>query len=123
MMAKKNLPDDVVKGLKGFEDVFDDYLKDEEKKSFDRWEKEKEKKGDQYELANFLEIEEERIASVEKFLTKKVSQQVNFSQVEKLIHMQAERKNLLYLKLLPELMGANSKFKANLSSLFNSHFT
>lgn len=122
-MAKKNLPDDVVKSLKGFEEVFDDYLKDEEKKSMDKWEKDKEKKGDQYELANFLELEEKRITSVEKFLTKKVAQQKQFSQAEKLLNLQKERKQLVLLKILPELLDSQSKFKQNLSQIYNSHFT
>ena len=122
-MTKKNLPDEVVKGLKGFEEVFDDYLKDEEKRSMERWEKEKEKKGDQYELANFLEMEEKRIQHVETFLTKKVAQQKKFSQAEKLLRNQNERRQQILLKILPELLESNSKFKQNLSQLFNAHFT
>lgn len=122
-MTKKNLPDEVVKGLKGFEEVFDDYLKDEEKRSMERWEKEKEKKGDQYELANFLEMEEKRVLHVETFLTKKVAQQKKFSQAEKLLRNQKERRQQILLKILPELLETNSKFKQNLSQLFNAHFT
>lgn len=121
-MAKKNLPEEVVKGLKGFEEVFDDYLKDEERRSMERWEKEKEKKGDQYELANFLELEEHRILHVETFLTKKVAQQKQFSQSEKLLKTQNERRQQLLLKLIPEFLEPNAKFKQNLSQIYNAHF-
>lgn len=121
-MAKKNLPDEVVKGLKGFEEVFDDYLKDEERRSMERWEKEKEKKGDQYELANFLELEEERICHIETFLTKKVAQQKQFSQSDKLINMQKERRRQLLLKIIPELFDQQAKFRENLARLHAVHF-
>ncbi len=122
-MNKKKLSDDVVKELKGFEDVFDDYLKDEEKKSYDRWEKEREKKGDQYELTNFLELEEKRINVAETFLTKKVSQQQKFSQAEKILQIQEERKLHLLAKILPEVMEDGSNLKTNLSQIYNTHFT
>lgn len=122
-MAKKNLPDEVIKGLKGFEDVFDDYLKDEERRSMERWEKEKEKKGDQYELANFLELEEKRILHIETFLTKKVAQQKQFSQSEKLLRAQKERRHQLLLKIIPELLENSAKFKINLAKLHDSHFS
>ncbi len=122
-MNKKNLPEELVKGLKGFEDVFDDYLKNEEKRKIERWEQEREKKGDQYELANFLEIEEKRIEAVETFLTKKVSQQLNFSQADKIANIQLERKKQLLLKIIPEIMSDESNLKKNLSAMYNAHFT
>ncbi len=126
-MSKKlgnlNLPKEVLGNLKGFEDVFEDYVESEEYKDTDRRERENSKVGEQYELQVFLEQENERLTSLEVFLTKKISLKTNFSQTDKLIKQQVDRKVLLKGKLQEELKKSDSAFQKNLAQFFNSHFS
>lgn len=126
-MSKKvgniNLTKEVVDGLKGFEDVFEDYVESEEFKDRERRHNESQKVGEQYELQHFLEQENARLTGLENFLTKKVPLKLNFSQTEKLLKIQNDRKLLLKEKLFTELKRLDSPFQKNLAAFFNSHFS
>ena len=126
-MSKKigntKIPKEIISGLKGFEDVFEDYVESEEYKELARKEQESFKIGEQYELQNFLEQENARLTCLEVFLTKKVSLKTNFSQTDKLISMQEERNRILKEKLLLDIKKLNSALQKNLSLFFNSHFS
>jgi hypothetical protein len=113
---------ELLEGLKGFEDVFEDYVKSEEYKDIERKERERTKVGEQYELQHFLEQENDRLSGLETFLTKKVTLKMNFSQTDKLIRHQRDRKKLLLDKLGPELIKFDSQLQKNLAQLLNSHF-
>lgn len=113
---------ELLEGLKGFEDVFEDYVKSEEYKDVERKERERTKVGEQYELQHFLEQENDRLSGLEIFLTKKVTLKMNFSQTDKLIRHQKDRKKLLLDKLGPELIKFDSQLQKNLAQLLNSHF-
>ena len=125
-MSKKigntNVTKEVFEGLKGFEDVFEDYVKSEEYKEHERKERDLSKIGEQYELQHFLEQENSRLSSLEIFLTKKIPLIMNFSQTEKLIIIQMERKKILKEKLVVELIKLDPPFQKNLAQLMNSHF-
>ncbi|MDO9182683.1 MAG: hypothetical protein Q7U04_09755 [Bacteriovorax sp.] len=125
-MSKKlgntNLPKEVLQGLKGFEDVFEDYVESEEYKELERRKYENAKVGEQYELQHFLEQENARLSCLESFLTKKIALNTNFSQTAKLTALQIERKRVLREKLLNEFKKLDSSLQKNLAQLFNSHF-
>lgn len=125
-MSKKigttNVSKDVFDGLKGFEDVFEDYVKSEDYKEIERKERENSKVGEQYELQHFLEQENDRLSALEIFLTKKIPLKMNFSQTEKLILIQIERKAVLKEKISDELSKLDSAFQKNLAHMMNSHF-
>lgn len=125
-MSKKigntSVSKEVFDSLKGFEDVFADYVKSEEYKEHERKEREKQKVGDQYELQHFLEEENARLSALETFLTKKIGLKMNFSQTEKLILLQMERKKVLKDKLAGEFVRLDSTLQKNLAHLMNSHF-
>ncbi len=125
-MSKKignpNLPKEVVAGLKGFESVFEDYVNSEEYKDHERRERDHTKVGEQYELQHFLEQENDRLSALEIFLTKKVPLKMNFSQTEKLILLQMERKKILKEKMNGDLAKLDSPLQKNLAQLMNSHF-
>ena len=91
-MSKKigttNVSKEVFDGLKGFEDVFEDYVKSEDYKEIERKDRDNNKVGEQYELQYFLEQENDRLSALESFLTKKIPLRLNFSQTEKLILIQ-----------------------------------
>ena len=118
----KGITLETVKNLKGFEDVFEDYVISEDYKELERINREKSKAGEQYELQYFLEQENARLTAIEVFLTKKISIRTNFSQTEKLLKIQNDRKNLLKEKLLTEVKILNSTFQKNIAQFFNSHF-
>lgn len=126
-MSKKigniNLSKDALDGLKGFEDVFEDYVESEEYKENERKERENNKVGEQYELQHFLEQENLRLTGLEVFLTKKISLKTNFSQTEKLMQVQVERKKVLKDKLSAEFKKLDSALQKNLATIFNSHFS
>ncbi|MDD4976051.1 MAG: hypothetical protein PHY93_16975 [Bacteriovorax sp.] len=125
-MSKKlniiNLPKEMLQDLKGFEDVFEDYVESEEYKELERKEYDNSKVGEQYELQHFLEQENARLTCLEIFLTKKVPLKTNFSQTEKLILQQIERKHVLKEKLFNEFKKLDSPLQKNLAQFFNSHF-
>lgn len=125
-MSKKigstSVSKEVFEGLKGFEDVFEDYVKSEDYKDSERKERENSKVGEQYELQHFLEQENARLSALEVFLTKKIPLKMNFSQTEKLILLQMERKAVLKEKLSDELIKLDSVFQKNLAQMMNSHF-
>lgn len=126
-MSKKigniNLSKDALDGLKGFEDVFEDYVESEEYKENERKDRENNKVGEQYELQHFLEQENLRLTGLEVFLTKKISLKTNFSQTEKLMQVQIERKKVLKNKLSDEFKKLDSALQKNLATIFNSHFS
>lgn len=113
---------EVYEGLKGFEDVFADYVQSEDYKDSERKERENAKIGEQYELQHFLEEENARLSALEIFLTKKIALKMNFSQTEKLILVQMERKRLLREKLTGEFTKLDSPLQRNLATIMNSHF-
>ena len=125
-MSKKinnsNLPKEIVKGLKGFEDVFEDYVESENYKDQERRDSERLKSGEQHELQYFLEKENARLTKLEIFLTQKISLKTNFSQTDKLVLLQKEKKKELREKLSKELRKPESPFQKNLADFFNSHF-
>ena len=117
-LDKKN-----IKGLQGFEDVFEDYVESEEYKAVERKEKESTKTAEQYEMQTFLEQENARLTALEVFLSKKVTLNTNFSQTDKLILKQLERIKELEEKLSNEFKKPDSHFQKNLAHFFNSHFS
>ncbi|MBP9681782.1 MAG: hypothetical protein KBD76_10290 [Bacteriovorax sp.] len=119
-IGNKNLTDEA---LKGFEDVFEDYVESEEYKELERRESENQKKNEPYELQYFLEQENARLTALEVFFTKKIPLKKNFSQTEKLIFQQRERKTLIKERLFGELKKLDSTLQKNLAQLFNSHFS
>lgn len=126
-MSKKinnaNLPKEILKGLKGFEDVFEDYVESENYKDQERRDSERLKSGEQHELQYFLEQENARLTTLEIFLTQKISLKTNFSQTDQLVRLQKEKKKELRQKLTKELRKSDSLLQKNLADFFNSHFS
>ena len=122
IIGNKKVSKEVIDGLKGFEDVFEDYVKSEDYKEIERKERENSKVGEIYELQHFLEEENARLSALEIFLTKKIPLKMNFSQTEKLILVQMERKKVLREKLAADFTKLDSPLQKNLAQLMNSHF-
>jgi hypothetical protein len=121
-IGKTTVTGEFAENLKGFEDVFEDYVKSEEYKEIERKERENTRVGEQYELQYFLEQENNRLSGLESFLSKKISLKVNFSQTEKLIQVQMKRKSEVTEKLTDSMKKMDSQLQKNLAQLLNSHF-
>lgn len=122
-IGKINFTKEFVQGIKGFEDVFEDYVESEEFKDRERRQSDGQKNGEQHELQHFLEQENARLSGLESFLTRKIPLKLNFSQTDKLLHIQNERKRVLREKLVPECLRLDSPLQKNLAAFFNSHFS
>ena len=122
-IGKKELNPEVTGNLKGFEDIFEDYVKSEEFRDNERRERENSRVGEQYELQHFLEQENDRLSGLESFFTKKIPLKVNFSQTPKLTLVQMERKGFLREKLSESLSRPDSHLQKNLAHLLNAHFS
>jgi len=121
-IGKNNVPGELLNNLKGFEEVYEDFVKSEEYKDNERKERETARAGEQYELQHFLELENNRLKALETFLSKKISLKINFSQTEKLLLVQLKRKNELKDKLTETMKRPDSHLQKNLAQLLNSHF-
>jgi len=109
-----------IKGLDGFEDLFNSYHAQDEYASANK--DQENRSNEQYELQHFLELENSRLGNIEAFLTKKIPAKKNFSQTEKLITHQKNRKKEILQKAIPVLGKLTSQFQQNLAQLFNAHF-
>jgi hypothetical protein len=108
--------------IKGFEELFEVYHANDENYLREKAQ-EQDRNYDQYELQHFLEQENVRLGLIESFLTKKIPSKKNFSQTEKLIKHQVDRKIFLLEKTIPLVSKLNSSFQQNLALLFNAHFS
>lgn len=115
-MNKKKIP-----GLDGFEELFETYMAKQEIAEANK-EQDGNKNNEQYELQHFLEQENQRLGNIELFLTKKIPAKKNFSQTEKLITHQKNRKKEILLKSVPALGKLSSQLQQNLAQIFNAHF-
>jgi hypothetical protein len=109
-------------GLKGFEEIFEVYLNTDEELARARREQDPNRNYDMYELQQFLEQENIRLGLIEKFLTKKIPAKINFSQTQKLIAHQVDRRKNLLEKTIPAINKLSSALQQNMSQLFNAHF-
>ena len=119
----KNISEEMSKEIRGFEELFSEYLKSEEAREKEKKDRESVKQSEIYELQAFLEQENERLTRLEIFFTKKLPALFNFSQAKKLFELQHDRRMVIKRKLSDELLKKESKFQKNLSQLFNSHFS
>lgn len=110
-----------IRGIDGFEELFENYL-DQDEYAAAKKEQELKRDTDQYELQHFLEQENIRLGNIETFLTKKIPAKTNFSQAEKLIAHQRNRKKEVMQKILPVISKLTSSFQQNMAQLFNAHF-
>lgn len=108
---------------KGFEELIEVYLSTEDYLASVKKEQDLNRNYDQYELQQFLELENIRLGKLESFFTKKIPAKKNFSQTEKLIIHQQERKSEILEKSVPQICKLNSTLQLNLNELFNAHFS
>lgn len=118
--TKTSIPKHLAEEVQGFEEVFGDYIEDAKKSNMNK--RYASKTPEKNELQNFLELEIDRLTSLDNFLSKKVSVMKNFSQTQKLIEMQKKRKEELTNEMIQRLKRPDSQFQKNLASLINSYF-
>lgn len=123
-MIKKttpSIPKHLKEEVQGFEEVFGDYIEDAKKTNMSK--RHATRVPEKNELQNFLELEIERLTSLDNFLSKKVSVLKNFSQTQKLIDIQINKKAILSEDLIERLKRPDSQLQQNLAQLINGHFS
>lgn len=108
--------------LRGFEDVIDIILDEEEQKERAQTQKEIERYGDTYELYNYLESERERLEKINQFFSLKVANMQEYSQTAYLLAHQKDVRNRGRKELIEELKRENSLFIKQLNILFSKSF-
>lgn len=120
---KKKLPKEIEEKISGFEQLLEQYLNEEDKKENERLKNNSKSENYNYDLIDYLEVENNRLSKIENFFTKKIPIKINFSQDEKLLLIQKEKKHKLKEKILDHLLTFDSPLMLNASQMFNSHFS
>lgn len=120
-IKKTKIPKHLSEDIKGFEDIFSDYLEDNHKSSSTN-EMINAKIAEQHELHHFLELEIKRLTFLDNFLSKKISILKNFSQTKKLIEEQKKKRTFVKDSLLQALNSPEHRLHQNLKALMKSHF-
>lgn len=117
MAKKKNIygngPDE---DLQGFEEVYDLYEEEREKK------RSNERYHNPHELLNFLEKEHQRLEKIDVFFSDKATNLITHPTTESLCEVQQENIERIQDDLWHDLKKPNSIFLKNLNFLFNKVF-
>jgi hypothetical protein len=120
--AKVTLPPQKMSPLKGFEDVIDVLLVEQEKKEADSLNIDFEKGHDSYTLYDFLDLERKRLAIIENFLSVKIPNMKAHNQFKILLKSQEDRRFLLRDEVIKRINTENSSFITQMRMIFDQSF-
>ncbi|EQC43084.1 hypothetical protein M899_0368 [Bacteriovorax sp. BSW11_IV] len=118
----KRLDSDKMAELKGFEDVMDLILDENEKVEEKKRKRESDKLGEDHEIFNFLEFEVERQKRIDRFYAVKAPNKIKHDQSDKMVEKEVEHRFHLKNKLVLAMMETDSNLIQNLSLLFKHGF-
>jgi hypothetical protein len=123
-VAKKNkvLSKEKMDEIKGFEDIMDLVLDEQEQVQAEHKKKELEKYNDTYKLYNFLENEVRRLEKLSQFFGTKLKNYKKFNQTKYISTKQEKICDETKSDLAKRLTPSNSHFNKQLQSLFDSLF-
>ncbi|WP_127715890.1 hypothetical protein [Halobacteriovorax sp. HLS] len=123
-MVKKNkvLPKDKIDQIKGFEEIMDLVLDEQEQIQAEQKKKELEKYNDTYQLYNFLENEVIRLEKFSQFFGTKLKNYKKFNQTQYIAKKQTIICDEAKEKLVKRMLPSDSHLNKQLESLFNSLF-
>lgn len=121
-MSKKFLPKEKVEEIKGFEEIMDLVLDEQEQVEVEKKRKELERYNDTYQLYNFLENEISRLEKLSLFFGKKLANYKKFNQTELILEKQSNKCSDAKIDLIYKLTKEDSHINQSLSSLFNTLF-
>jgi hypothetical protein len=120
--VKVKLPAKKMKDLKGFQDVIDVFLLEQEKKESESATVEFEKGHDNYSLYDFLDLEQKRLLTIENFLRIKIPNMKAHNQTQILVKKQEDRRFILREEIIKRISAENSSFITQMRMIFDQSF-
>lgn len=123
-MSKKNkiLPKEKMVEIKGFEEIMDLVLDEQEQVQAEQKKKELEKYNDTYKLYNFLENEVSRLEKLSQFFGTKLNNYKKFNQTNYIANKQVVISEETKTNLVKRIIPADSHLNTQLKSIFDSLF-
>ncbi|OUR97151.1 hypothetical protein A9Q84_12555 [Halobacteriovorax marinus] len=121
-MAKKYFSKEKIKEMKGFEEIMDLVIDEEDQVEVEKKRKEIEKYNDTYQLYNFLENENARLEKLALFFGKKLNNYQKFNQTNLILEKQSTKCSDSKSELIKKLVREDSHINNSLSTLFNTLF-
>lgn len=122
MVKKKVISKEKLAEIKGFEDIMDLVVNENEKLEVEKKQRESDKMNDSYHLYNYLEDESARLEKLSKFFGTKINNFKNFNQTKHILDKQNEQRAIAKRDLAEYEMRTNSPLNIQLGRLFNSLF-
>ena len=116
------IPKKKINDLKGFEDVIDVFLSEQELKDTDNSNISFEKGHDNYSLYDFLDLERKRLNEVEKFLSIKIPNMNIHNQTTILLKNQDEKRFFMREDIVNRIKADNSSFITQVRQIFDLAF-
>ncbi|MCO4793385.1 MAG: hypothetical protein KC493_06730 [Bacteriovoracaceae bacterium] len=120
--SKLKLPAHKQANLKGFEDVIDIFLEEQEAEERDKNKKEFEKHSSTHELFDFLEKEKNRLDCMDKFFAEKLPNLMNNPQIDLLLKNQNEKAFFKRDEVIKAIKAPKSDFINYISRVFDQSF-
>lgn len=122
MVKKKIISKEKLNDMKGFEEIMDLVVDDNEKLELENKKRNDDKVNDSYQLYNFLEDESNRLEKLSQFFGTKISNFKEFDQTEFIRSKQSEQKKQTKSELAEFQARKESPLNMHLGRLFNSLF-
>lgn len=122
-MAKKklNIPANKREELKGFEDLMEGFLEENEERAMKN-NLANDKNYDSYKVYNHLELERERVQKLSNMVSRKIPNVIEHNQSKEIIEKFATYNFNLREEIIEELKKFDSGFNKNIRLLFNKAF-
>ena len=108
--------------LKGFEDVIDVFLEEQEVIESDKSKISFEKSHDNYSIYDFLDLERKRLCEVENFFSIKIPNMNIHNQTKLLIKNQVEKKTFMKDDIVRRIKAEDSSFINQMRQIFDQAF-
>jgi len=122
VVKKKVISKNQQKDMKGFEEIMDLIIDDNEKLEVENQRRNADKANDSYQLYNFLEDESNRLEKLSQFFGTKINNFKDFNQTDFINQKQTEQKKRIKNDLANLQSNKNSPLNMHLGRLFNSLF-
>jgi hypothetical protein len=120
--VKVTLPKNQMDKLKGFEDVIDVFLQEQEQKDSESCNISFDKGHDNYSLYDFLDLERKRLSKIESFLSVKIPNIKTHNQSKIILKNQQDRKFQLREEVIKRIKTNNSSFVTQMRMIFDQSF-
>jgi hypothetical protein len=120
---KLRLPANQQTNMKGFEDVIDIFIEEQEAEEREKNKKDMEKHSANHELYDFLQKEKDRLESLDELFAEKIPNMMNNPQIDILLKKQIEVSYYKKEEVIKAIKAPNSDFLLSIGRLFDSSFS